>query len=119
MQRRWTRPTAVTAEAAGQVGLFDRRAHKSVAATSHAAHRKHLASGANAKQAALALACVKAHADCTITELTRFAAAATPTIDRYLFSRRLPELERAGLVVRTGERACHVTGRLCTTWRAR
>jgi len=38
--------------------------------------------------------------------------------DRYAGHRRLPELERAGLVERNGFRKCNVTRRQCQVWRA-
>lgn len=36
--------------------------------------------------------------------------------ERYTASKRLPELERAGLIHRVGNRPCSVTGRTATTW---
>ncbi len=36
--------------------------------------------------------------------------------ERYTASKRLPELERAGLIQRVGNRPCSVTGRKATTW---
>jgi hypothetical protein len=118
--RRWRRPRSVAVEAAGQTGLFVPRSQRQSdpPATSRAARRENLRSGANARQKALALSTVRAHPGSTITELTSFATDDHPDVDRYCFSRRLPELERAGLVIRTGERPCHLTGRLCTTWEA-
>jgi hypothetical protein len=105
MERRWRTPRAVAAEAAGQGGLFTRGPRRSdPPPTSRAARREHLRSGANGRQSALALSYVRAHPNCTLTELTDFARDDHPDVDRYTFSRRLPELARAGVVIRTGVR---------------
>jgi hypothetical protein len=105
------------AESVVQPGLFTRRPRLSdPPATSRAARNGHISSGANGRQKTFVLETVKAHPNCTITELTQFAAADRPGIDRYLFSRRLPELEHAGLVIRRPERPCKLTGRLCAIW---
>lgn len=39
--------------------------------------------------------------------------------ERYTACKRLPELERAGLIRRVGNRPCSVTGRTATTWQIR
>jgi hypothetical protein len=65
-----------------------------------------------AKCHAWALDCVTESPGWTANELgARYCVADVRRINR-----RLPELERLGLVVRGDERACRRTGRKCVTW---
>jgi hypothetical protein len=70
-------------------------------------------SGQMRAQRRIALDAVCGHPDRTSFELFAYC-----TLDRYQLARRLPELERQGLVRRGQERTCRVSGRLAATWRA-
>jgi hypothetical protein len=52
------------------------------------------------------------------TAMTSAEIAVAAEMDRYAVARRLPDLERDGLVVRCGMRECGATGRPSVTWRA-
>jgi hypothetical protein len=96
MNRRWQRQRAVAAEVAGQAGLF-RRCKRAV-------------------QRAIVLAYLGILLRSTGAQLTAKAQVRYPRLDRYVFSRRLSELERDGLARKTGERSCEITHRSCITW---
>jgi hypothetical protein len=66
----------------------------------------------------MVLAYLKTHPHSTSAELTSYAAADRPDLDRYLFSRRLADLQHAGLATKSGERVCAITHRACITWLA-
>lgn len=51
--------------------------------------------------------------------LTSAEIAHAASIDRYVCARRLPDLQRDGLVERCAMRECVATGRQAITWRAR
>jgi len=67
--------------------------------------------GAHAKQCAVVLDMVVRFPGCTAREL-----AVARGIDRYMVSRRLPDLERNGLVVRGEIRSCREGGKKSLTW---
>lgn len=79
--------------------------------TSHDAAREHVASGRNTAQRAAVLAAVRASPGLTSDEL-----AAWMGISRFIPARRLPELERAGLLRRGPARLSRVGGRRGITW---
>ena len=79
--------------------------------TSHLAAAEIVASGARAEQQAHVLSAVRAMPGCTSAELAEVFG-----LDRYAFARRLPEVERQGLVTRDGARICDVSGRQALTW---
>ena len=81
--------------------------------TSHIAAESVEASGRAGTQRDRILAYVKAHPNQTAGEI-----AQGMNTDQYTPSRRLPELERAGLVRVSGRRACRVKGSLMQTWDA-
>lgn len=81
--------------------------------TSHIAEAQMSASGSISAQRADVLWAVCLSPDCTAREIARACR-----VDRYATSRRLPELERHGLVTRGPTRVCRVGGRLSATWRA-
>ena len=86
--------------------------------TSDAAIEELIKSGGHKRQLDTVLHAVKRHttfnAPLTARELAKRAG-----IDRYVLSRRLPDLKEAGLVVRDAKRRCAECGRACTTWRLR
>lgn len=70
------------------------------------------AGGLAERQSAAILSLVTRNPCLTSRELAGLAEG----IDRHAIARRLPELERAGLVVRAGFRRCRAGGRLSVTW---
>jgi len=81
--------------------------------SSHQAGEGIEASGNATTQRRIALEAVKRRPGYTAKEL-----AVTCNIDRYMLSRRLPELRYKGLVVNGGMRKCAtVGGKLSQTWR--
>jgi CRP-like cAMP-binding protein len=70
-----------------------------------------VASGKMRQQQSIALEAVRSHPGCTSFEMTAYCA-----LDRYQLARRLPELERQGLVRRGRERICRISGRLAAPW---
>lgn len=70
-------------------------------------------SGLRAHQQAEVLRLVRAHPKHTSLELAQHGS-----LDRYAIARRLPELERAGLVRRGEIRPCSVGARPALTWEA-
>ncbi len=91
-------------------GFADLMARRTDPETSHAAAAGHVASGANAAQRAACLR-VMSHVGMTSDEI-----AAAAGIERHASARRLPELERAGLVSRGPARLSRVGGRSGVTW---
>lgn len=79
--------------------------------TSHAAAAHVTATGARAKQQALAAAAVREYPGLTSNELGKRSG-----IDRYVLARRLPECETAKAVERGQERRCSASGRMAVTW---
>src|SRR5215469_10013904 len=67
--------------------------------------------GRRASQSEAVLEMVKRHPRRTSLELSRLSQ-----LDRYTVSRRLPELERRGLIRRGVIRDCTVNGRPMLTW---
>lgn len=80
-------------------------------ATSAAAAADLHDSGALGRQRAMVLGAVRRWPGSTSAELADRLAC-----DRYCPSRRLPDLERAGLVRRGPARRCSITNRSCITW---
>lgn len=81
--------------------------------SSHLAEDDVTRSGERQRQCDMVLAVVTANPGMTSKELTRYAP---PSTDRYTFSRRLPDLEKKGLVQRGEMRKCSVGGKLSVTW---
>lgn len=79
--------------------------------TSHEAAAGHVASGANELQRAAVLAALVERPGMTSDEVAWAAR-----MGRHAAARRLPELERAGLVVRGAARVSAVGGRRGLTW---
>jgi hypothetical protein len=95
--------------------LFERdepRTRRTDPFTSALAARELLSSGAFAKQKQAVYQALQWNDGATSAELSRAMTAQ----DRYLCSRRLPDLERAGLVRRGPARKCKATHRRCITW---
>jgi len=70
-----------------------------------------IATGKRAAQQHFVLEMVRRHPFSTSLELSRCG-----NLDRYQVARRLPELERAGMIVRGPIRVCRVGGRNAQTW---
>jgi hypothetical protein len=116
-ERRWQRPRALLAEAAGQSGLFSKSPRRSdPPATSRQARAKVLANGSAQTQCAKVLRYVIAHPGCTRRELADYLIRDGVTADLNMPARRLSELERLGLVKRGGSRRCKIGGMLAETW---
>lgn len=95
--------------------LFDPRPRNPIARdgdpdTSHEAAAKITSDGTRDRQANGVLAEVNSRPGSTSAEL------GGGTIDRYVMARRLPELEKLGLVSRGESRMCGKTGRRALTW---
>ena len=88
------------------------RARRTDPPSSHEAAARVEASGIGARQAEYVLWLVRAYPGCTSGELSFNDIS----IDRYQISRRLPELERAGLIWRSGPRVCRALGSRQMTW---
>lgn len=113
--RRWGKSQSALAQAAGQANLFSRRVD--VSATSRAARDAVLASGAVSRQGKVVLQYLRARPQgATYREIAEAAIADGKIADRNAIARRLPELEKRGLVRRAGERQCAVTGSKLTLW---
>ncbi len=82
--------------------------------TSHLAAKKAESSGRASGQRRICLKCVVEFPGLTAAELA--ATANRAGIDRYVFSRRLPELRKAGFIHNGPKRICRVQDSLCTTW---
>ena len=102
---------------AKQLSLFDApapaRARQSDPVTSHTAAGEANSSTWLAAQAAEVLDCVKRHPGSTsaeIGELLGWKGA------RWAAARRLPEMERRGVVKRGEARRCEASGRTAVTW---
>ena len=116
-----------------QGNLFERRwpgaLHaKADPVTSKLAAQEHVASGRNAAQKRAVLEYVRWLPDKTSLEMAAYAKERpfrehedcdSAFLDRFAFARRLPDLEKAGLVMKSGARICAIGGRLSVTWRAR
>jgi predicted ArsR family transcriptional regulator len=79
--------------------------------SSHIAARRMVESGAQGDQQQITLVLVRKYPNRTSDEL-----AALGSLDRYQLARRLPELERSGLVERGAMRKSDTTGRPACTW---
>jgi len=79
--------------------------------SSKVAAREITESGLRARQQAEVLRLVRAYPKHTSLELAQHGS-----LDRYVIARRLPELERAGLVRRGEIRRCAVGARPALTW---
>lgn len=95
----------------GPAASPQRMARRTDPETSHAAAAEHVASGANAAQRAACLRVMSPDVGMTSDEI-----AAAAGIERHASARRLPELERDGLVVRGPARLSQVGGRVGVTW---
>ena len=82
--------------------------------TSHAAAREAERSGRAERQRQIVLRCVKRHA--ADRPRTSMELAACMRLDRYMVARRLPELEKARQVRKSGSRTCEVSGRTAIVW---
>lgn len=89
-----------------------RMARRTDAVSSHEAAADNVASGRHGQQCQLVLSCLAKCDGSTSAEL-----AARFGLDRVMVARRLPDLERQGLVVRCGVRPCVATGRSGIEWR--
>jgi hypothetical protein len=78
--------------------------------TSFRAAEQVTASGKRDQQAQEVLRRLKEHPGSTSAELAGLG------MDRYVAARRLPELERLGLVRKGDKRACTTTGNAAVTW---
>lgn len=97
---------------------IERALHSPVAArrdpvTSHQAAREITASGKREGQCLAVLALVKKYPRRTSLELSHCGG-----LERHTIARRLPELEKGGLIKRAGIRECAVGLRLATIWEA-
>jgi len=81
-------------------------------ATSHIAAREVEASGAAQGQRDKVRELVTRYPDSTAMEL-----ASMSSLNQFQVARRLPELQRAGLVARGESRKCNIKGTMMTTWR--
>ena len=79
--------------------------------SSHAAAQEMERTGRRVAQCEAVLETVKRHPRQTSLELSQLSR-----LDRYTVSRRLPELERRGLIRRGPTRDCTVNGRPMLTW---
>jgi CRP-like cAMP-binding protein len=86
-------------------------ARKSDPDSSRQAAESITASGKRDAQAAGVRALVRSHEGYTSAELADLSG-----YDRYMVARRLPELEKLGLVRKGTPRACSTTGKSATTW---
>lgn len=81
--------------------------------TSAVAAEELVCSGVHAKQCRQVLEALRRHPGSTSAELAQRSG-----LDRFLCARRLPDLRRAGLVVRDEQgRLCSATGRKALVWR--
>lgn len=80
--------------------------------SSHDAAEHVVSSGLQAQQHSLAASAVRKHPGLTSLELARATG-----LDRFMLARRLPELQRNGLIVRGMVRKCSASnGRSGVTW---
>ncbi len=79
--------------------------------TSHEAARECIASGRLGRHMRLALSAIVKHQGCTSAELVEWCE-----LNRHEVARRLPDLEKRGLVRQGESRACWVTKRQSVTW---
>jgi hypothetical protein len=93
------------------VSLWSDVARTSDPWTSHAAGVKVTQDGTRARQSREAVESVHKTPGHTSAEL-----ASIHGLDRYAVARRLPEVERAGFVLRGTAKTCTVTGRAALTW---
>lgn len=96
----------------GQLDLEFPMARASDPVTSHEAADRALASGAVPSQREAVLRFVRGRPGATATELARLLHHET----NHITCRRLPELERRGLVRRGPARVCQVTNFKAATW---
>ena len=80
--------------------------------TSQAAGESVTGSGKREGQQMAALALVKRYPGCTSLELARKGG----TLDRYVLARRLPEIEKGGLVYQSTPKVCGISGYKAVTW---
>ncbi len=94
--------------------LFDKplaTARKTDPDSSHQAADGVESEGIASKQRRWCYNAVKNYPNNTARELAKYAE-----LDRYMLSRRLPELEQLGYVRRSHQRRCTVGGRMSLTW---
>lgn len=84
--------------------------------TSHLAAKAVTESGQREGQLLAVLAVLKKYPRLTSMELAHHASE--PDKMRFICARRLPELERGGLVRRAGKRECSISGMKATIWEA-
>ena len=88
--------------------------HRYVPDTSKAAHREAVAEGRIGQRSEVVLSELLHQQGCTSAELAGVGA----TLERLLYIRRgLSDLHKSGLVRKSEDRPCRVTGRKCNTWK--
>jgi hypothetical protein len=99
-----------------QLSLFDAadKARRTDPVTSHLAAAEAERNGTIGHQQEIVAALVRKHFGNTSAELAWSDDA--KGLDRYAIARRLPELERLGLVRKGEPRICSESGRLAVTW---
>lgn len=80
--------------------------------SSHSAAEEVTRSGKREGQVLAVLALVRKYPGSTSLELAKHSVG----LDRYVTARRLPELEKQGLVRKGDERPCTINGRSMVTW---
>ncbi|MFQ5506958.1 MAG: hypothetical protein ACE5F1_19475, partial [Planctomycetota bacterium] len=85
--------------------------------TSHEAARHLKQGGQLTAQAQATLEALREWLELWGSPPTSHELAGTDLKLRYLYARRLPDLEAAGLVVRDSSRTCRITSRRAMTWR--
>lgn len=88
-------------------------------ATSHAAGKELTATGRRDLQKHAVLHVLQDRLAVGFQPVTSAEIAAWYGFDRYMVARRLPDLERDGLIERTGFAMCTVSRRMATAWRAK
>jgi hypothetical protein len=83
--------------------------------SSHEAERMMNDSGARVTQSYRVLSVLRDHPGSTALELSTASNAG----DRYMFNRRLPDLEKAGLAYRGQVRQCNVANKKAQEWYAK
>jgi hypothetical protein len=93
-------------------------ARRSDPETSKEAAKEITESGLREGQLLVVLTMVRKYPRKTSAELAAKAELGGIPFDRYTFARRLPELEKAGLIQKLNSRKCTIGGREAHTWQA-
>ena len=96
-----------------QCEIFQPRAKSNDPITSYLAAEHVEKSGMARRQQDAVLIAVRSRPGATSQEL---ATELGQVLDRYVFARRLPELERRGLVMHGEKRRCTISGMKAMTW---